>query len=382
MSGAEQSTQRLFRLLGTSDRLQRLVDPLGQSRLLSAYVGNTPGVMSTLQEQLAQIDSTRRLLEGTTSSLAQFFEDSERLRLPQLLPPLQIPTVSAELARSIAPHQASFSTLTSWELSLGTRLKALKTPWVLPDHPMSSLVGFAILSRLSDATHSDDPYSQPVSDLLEEELHETIDLEPTASRAERDDAAVDSGLNPELIAFPTDAYGHVCIAAGFRFDLGPVTAPKPPGSNEANGSFDAIHYEVMMRVEQNLRGLIETVLLTEAGPKWPKQRVPEAVRARWKERQAEDRNAGRPVYALIQYADFMDLPHVVGRQDNWPLFAPYFRSLDDFSVSMQRLHPVRKAIAHSRPLARSDVLTLLSEATRIFTALGIPFLKSTPPSQN
>ena len=69
----------------------------------------------------------------------------------------------------------------------------------------------------------------------------------------------------------------------------------------------------------------------------------------------------------------MDLETVVGRKDNWPLFEPVLRNREDFCVSLRRLHPVRKAIAHSRPLCRADVLTLVSEATRIFGALKMGF---------
>ena len=96
------------------------------------------------------------------------------------------------------------------------------------------------------------------------------------------------------------------------------------------------------------------------------------MRKRWKERQEEDRSFGRPVYAPIQYADFMDLAHIVGQSNNWDeAFKPIFRDREDFMMSLRRLHPVRKAIAHSRPLGRSDVLTLVAEATRIFHVLGI-----------
>ena len=71
----------------------------------------------------------------------------------------------------------------------------------------------------------------------------------------------------------------------------------------------------------------------------------------------------------------MDLADVIGRKDNWrETFEPIFRNRDDLMVSFHRLHPVRKAIAHSRPLGRGYVLILVSEATRIFNALGIRVL--------
>ena len=71
----------------------------------------------------------------------------------------------------------------------------------------------------------------------------------------------------------------------------------------------------------------------------------------------------------------MDLANVITRRDNWSdAFAGIFGNCDDLRVSLYRLHPVRKAIAHSRPLCRADVLTLIAEATRMLRAIGIDML--------
>jgi hypothetical protein len=99
------------------------------------------------------------------------------------------------------------------------------------------------------------------------------------------------------------------------------------------------------------------------------------VRKQWDERQEEDRQLHRPVYGPIHYADFMDLANVITQRNNWrEAFAPIFENADELRMSLHRLHPVRKAIAHSRPLCRADVLTLVAEATRLLKALGIEIL--------
>lgn len=72
----------------------------------------------------------------------------------------------------------------------------------------------------------------------------------------------------------------------------------------------------------------------------------------------------------------MDLADVIGQTNNWKqAFEPTFGNKDDLQVSLRRLHPVRLAIGHSRPLGRSDVLTLVSEATRVLRALGVNLLQ-------
>ncbi len=132
---------------------------------------------------------------------------------------------------------------------------------------------------------------------------------------------------------------------------------------------------VILRINASCYHLVAQRLEKLAGPNWIRQRIPQAMRKRWMERQEEDRADGRSVYAAIQYADFMDLANVIMRRDNWrEVFQEIFRNPHDIAVSLQRLHPIRKAVAHSRPLGRADVLTLVSEATRIFHALGMRVL--------
>ena len=136
-----------------------------------------------------------------------------------------------------------------------------------------------------------------------------------------------------------------------------------------------MHWRLLTELEQRLRHIVEKTLTELVGSNWIKQRVSQSVRQRWEERQENDRIAGRPVYATIQYADFMDLADVVGQTNNWDdVFQPIFQNREDFTVSLRRLHPVRKSIAYSRPLCRADVLTLVNEATRILGALGMRVL--------
>ena len=119
------------------------------------------------------------------------------------------------------------------------------------------------------------------------------------------------------------------------------------------------HAALLTTVEQHLRQLVEQKLRALDGPSWVKRRVSEPVRRKWVERQDEDRQLRRPVYDPIHYADFMDLADVITQGNNWrDGFAAIFGNADDLRRSLSRLHPVRKAIAHSRPLCRADVLYL------------------------
>ena len=271
----------------------------------------------------------------------------------------------------------AFASISDWEASLTARMATLQTQWVLRDYPDQSLIGFARLLRLSDAVHTEEPYSEPVGELLADELGDGVEEEqkedsPTA----RDATAIAAGLNPALIAFPPATYSEVVIGAGFKFHLPPPPIPQAIESTDPDAMFDPMHGQVITALEQQLRKIVEECLRALEGEKWMKRRVPEDMRKRWLERQEEARQDGRSVYPPIQYADFMDLAHVIRQANNWrEAFEPIFQNPDDLMASFRRLHPVRKAIAHSRPLDRVDVLFLFSEATRIFNALGIPILK-------
>jgi HEPN superfamily Swt1-like protein len=191
----------------------------------------------------------------------------------------------------------------------------------------------------------------------------------------RDAVAIAAGLRPELIAFPSVGFPSVVIAAGFKLLLPAISIPRPIESGESSAVYEARNIELFYMVEQSLRDLVESKLLGVVGPDWVKRRVPEAVGKRWQQRQSEERELRRPVYSLIQYADFIDLADVITRGDNWnEVFQIVFLNRDDFRVSLARLHPIRKAMAHCRPLGRADVLTLVAEATRILSALGVATL--------
>ena len=151
-----------------------------------------------------------------------------------------------------------------------------------------------------------------------------------------------------------------------------LLVPQAIESSDPDAYFDPVSWDILTQVEQYLRSTIEKCLTKLSGSSWIKQRVSHGISKRWKQRQEEARSASRPVYDLIQYADFMDLCDIIVRSDNWrDAFESIFKNKNEIQISLQRLHPIRKSIAHSRPLSKSDALTLASEANQIFTYLGL-----------
>ena len=153
-----------------------------------------------------------------------------------------------------------------------------------------------------------------------------------------------------------------------------IPIPEAVESPDPDACFGPVFWCLLTNIEQHLRVTIEKNLTELSGSNWIRQRVPYDIRERWKQRQEEDRRKDRPVYGLIYYADFMDLASIIIRRDNWKeMFKSIFKSENEINISLKRLHPIRKSIAHSRPLSKDDILTLASEANQILSALGVPF---------
>jgi hypothetical protein len=280
-------------------------------------------------------------------------------------------SLSAQLARTIEPYQSATASPAAWEANLAGRMAGLEVPWAISGHLSQSMTGFARLARLSEAVHMPPPYAEDICEFVNSEFGSVVDSSEDSSPIARDAAAIDAGLNPVLIAFPNANYSRVVFSAGFEFSFSRVPPPQPIESGATNAVFDPNHSILLTLIEQRLRQLVEERLSRISGANWIKQRVSAAVSRRWTDRQSEDRDAGRPIYSPIQYADFMDLVDIIGQANNWrDAFEPVFRNRDDFVVSLRRLHPIRKALAHSRPVGRADTLTLVSEATRLLGALG------------
>lgn len=187
-----------------------------------------------------------------------------------------------------------------------------------------------------------------------------------------DKAEARSGLKSDCEAIPQAGYKGISISAEFRLSFTSAPIPQAVEYSEPDTVFNSQYWRIFTQLEQTLRELVAQRLGTLAGSNWIRQRVPQELSRRWEKRMEKDRADGRQVYSAVQYSDFMDLLVVIKRNDNWrEVFQEIFRNQNEIEVSFQRLHRIRKAVAHSRPLSRVDVLTLVSESAYIFRALGV-----------
>lgn len=367
------SISNVARILEGSPTHQAMLQAAELSRSISQRMQIYTPELDALSKRVAEMSQAFRPIIGIA---AEFQNSLSPVAAAMIAHHEQINSLSQALARAVEPFAGTAASIASWQSTLALRIDRIDVGWALPDLPAHSAVGFAHLTRLSEATHSSEPFAREVKELLDSELGEPVDSSVDDTPGVRDTAAIEAGFNPDLIAFPPQRYARIVVAAGFEFSFVSATVPEAIESVDTGAKFDPQHSAIIFTLEQHLRRFIEDQLATAFGPNWLKQQIPGDLRKRWRERQEQDRANGHPVYALIQYADFMDMLDIVIQRTNWDTcFGTFFRNKDDFAVSMRRLHPIRKAIAHARPLGQSSILTLASEATRVLGALGLSTLR-------
>ena len=309
---------------------------------------------------------------GSLHRITQNLRNSILSDNPAILPAADaLQAFSTSTACAIQPLHSHFAEPEHWHSSIARRMAMLTTPWAMKEHLGVSVVGFSRIARLHDLSIGADPFDPQTSEIFDKELGQPVSFSADAEPSDRESAAMDAGLNPEIVAFPAQVYPKILLSAGFEFTIEEVKDIQSD-SGDGSGMFDPQHAALFRQVEHHLRMAIERKLRSLAGERWYRSRVPGQILQRWRERKKEDCRQRGDSFGLIFYADFMDLSDIICRKDNWKdAFHPLFGSKEDIKISLQRLSPVRKAIAHNRPLVRTDQITLFSEAYRILATLGV-----------
>lgn len=338
---------------------------------LASQASNALAQSATVARDLAVTEAQRALARTTQEfnhALKNAVQANNRaIRLNDDVMRVEIERAAAALHR-VRDGSAQIS---RHQKALVSRLTKLTIPWVFKDYPGLSVTGLVRLAGLRDVVADADPYTMPASDIYRNELGDPVSFDPDAAPEEREAAVIDAGTNPEVVAFPAAAYPGVLVVAGFEFDLPSLIPPTSEGG-DTSGVFHLHHRELFDQVEHHLRRLVATELRQVAGSRWIRRRVPENTRDKWDKRKQKDQDRRGDSYGLIYYADLMDMSDIICRGDNWnDAFSEIFKDRDDFQVGMRRLNPIRHAIAHGRPLVRTDQLVLCAEAIRVLRALGL-----------
>lgn len=384
---------RMFEHLGGHDALQAHKAALASSSLIAKAAGlndaaamvtrarseavltsNLIGVANNGLPALSQAALRLPIMDERTLGIFQAIEEAQRATrlVDEAFKPSMI--AASQMAERIAaltePHRRFAADLNAWSASLQSRMDAIDAAWAFQDRLAASGMAFGQLARLGDVVRYDAPFSSATDDVVIDELGiVVVDIDDDA--VEREEQYAAAGRNPSLVAFPEDGFEGVVLAAGFVLTIPPAPTPMPIENAFEPLSFDDLHYVALRELEAHLRALIGRSMSQEAGPKWIKQRVSGDTFKKWTDRQAVDRDEGRPVFELLYYADFVELGAVIGQNNNWPLFEPFFSDRESLMVSLRRLSPIRNAVAHGRPLGQTDTLYIAAEATRLLRAMQV-----------
>ena len=306
----------------------------------------------------------------------------ERFRSPELAE-LQILTART-IKEALTPLTLLQPDLTKFERFL----QKAETPWIDKLNPPRSFGSITGLLTLGSAIRST-PYQPQTAEIVKSALGNwsTVPEDTEQDSLAREEFYIANGLNSDLLAIPEPVYTQALETAGI-VELEILV----PNADEV--SFGIEDQEVtpnesllirrMSRAGQlinmfelRIRDYIHRLMTTRCGEGWEKKRTPDngKMYADWEEKRRRATSRRSEQLALIHYADFTDYARIITRTDNWAeIFSSAFYDKDDLKISLRRLEQLRLIPMHSRPVTKSDLLTIGTETTRLLTAMG--FLES------
>ncbi len=277
------------------------------------------------------------------------------------------------------PYLADMSlSLASSADLLACSAASLTEPWINIDDPLSSMQGFAGLAALGGALNSSQPFGieATIRKLLGNWRGDALISELLRSAEGRAAFYRDHGLDPRLVAFPTDVYGSVLDAAGLSVPQLLVRSEPSPETIDGGEEIELAPaymieaYGLIIGFERELRRFINRRMTEACGTNWMKHRVPGDMLAKWCSKQKADTEAGRPEHDPLDYADIGDAATIIVRKDNWrEVFAAVFIRSGFIEESIARLVPYRNSAMHGRDFIPEDVLFVRSELGQLVRAI-------------
>lgn len=343
------------------------------SSLVSAFAVERSTIYDTFAKHAAAADA---------SIAAQIQQYSK----PQVFEPLKLPS-AIEVNFGLGQLGAVSALALSLDVDYLGRLKAqvngLSKPWLEATTALASIQAFSELQGIGTALRSLPAFGAVLTDALRIDLGDWRTapkydplkiLEPLV----RTELYVAQGLNRDLSAAGDEAIAAAFNVAGLAVDY--LTSPSleqfvPSDASPAEAAARrrmGMCFDILWKLERELRDYIDRLMTAQYGKNWPKQRLAPAMLVDWKEKAEKLKAQGRPVERLIEAADFTDYVQIICRSDDFKLlFVAGFRSeAGSVRESFNRLMPLRLATMHARVITKQDLLYLVSESARLFSAIG------------
>lgn len=308
---------------------------------------------------------------GQTARILKQFESQFRLPLladiGRIAAEFETSSVSKMLARFVEDKSV-----------LERAMGQMATPWLHLQDSMRSVAAFAELQGMGRALESLSGFDHRLTEALRAGLgdwREPISWQPDVlfDAGRRAEFYEGLGFNPDLTALPALAFSETLEIAGLRRERpvlvalygAPVPRLEDESEEEDEGRATAA-YDWLHRLETQVRRFIDRCMTEAFGPDWPRHRLPNDMHNKWEDKKRKAQEGGAAERPLVAYADFTDYALVICRGDNWrQVFQPFFRRQENVRESFQRLHPIRLATMHARPITQDDELLLYVEVRRL-----------------
>ena len=356
--------------LPTASLLDRMQEP--------SHVTALSTILETLNRRSVLFEATQSILarpamvdqlEALSISADNIRQLADRALLPDRL---GLADIAQRMAKQVELYNTAGLAAAAWSQLLEKQMAAVRRPWLDPDVASLSFEGFAVVSRLGQAVRYAEPFDEAARDQIDEDLGNPIEVEDDAGPDERNVAHLEADMNGAMLSISPAGVADVLIETGFV--LRAKFAPLPPTTDGSDPGhiFHPGHQMLITTVEQKLRAAIEAGMQARYGPTWMETKIHPNLLKEWTNRRQEAVSAGESSLALIHYSNFMELKDIVISRSHWrDIFEPIFRKKRHFETSMERLHPIRVPLAHSRPIGIGQQYHLISEASHILRALGV-----------
>jgi antitoxin component HigA of HigAB toxin-antitoxin module len=360
----------LTRLGAESAAIQRLTDEMKhQKELMRAALGPF--------EDLKRLNVMHSpFADAISKASLDFAAFTDRFRLPAL-------TEIEPLLHKFKTLEATLSPFHLPRDSFQDAIASMRTPWLDAQNSLRSVAGFAGIQELGLQLHRHAAFDPSVTNTLRSALGDwrsPIKL-PTNifdDIAGRTALYSDRGLNPDLTAFPAEAFKQSLSIAGLNDAPPPLAAPYLTDADTEDSDEEAgfqrtnAAHDRLLRFETQLRQFIDGRMKAAFGEHWIKHQVPGGIRQSWEHKKQIARDNRESEQPLIAFADFTDYVTIITRRDSWSaVFASVFGRADSVRESFQRLYPIRLCAMHARIITQDDELYLHVETMRLLKAIGV-----------
>lgn len=357
--------QAFERLVGARTAIpDHVIDALAGAGALAPLVERLSNPAGEVGRRFSeQMEGISRLIAGVTGAIPARADLAARF--PQVVPALRLPTAGEIAGVDLAAASGLAGVGRDWAASTAAEIAAIDTPWVRSDRPELSIGGYAAFKGMSELVARTAPAAARTTQLVRAELGDyrgdEPETEPVADPLLASGLRLAHGFDMRLASLPLALAGAIFAPFG-------MVASAPDADPD---QLDDMIAHILRQLERKLRAFIDARMTAAVGPRWIKQRVNKTVRDKWLGAQEADRAAGRPLGALIDYADFGEYRSIIEQGDNWrDVFQAIFVVKTAVGESLARLGAIRNPSAHVRTMSTEDLLTLRVEGRRLYVWMG------------